>query len=143
MRAIMLGFCGAVIAALSVVAVYAQSADEAAVIKADEARCQAISDNDMTALGALLTDDNIHIHTGGRIENKKEYLTALPGRPRKSWRDPAPQVQVYGDVALMYGPQFNQSEGGEASKIMVSQVWVRQNGVWKEALFHAGPHPES
>ena len=88
MRKIILGVCFLVIAFLpGVGALYAQN-PSAELKKLDEQRMKGISDADMTAVGALIADDYVHVHANGQVMNKSEYLAFLEKNPRKSSRAP-------------------------------------------------------
>ena len=79
--------------------------------KLDEQRLKAISDADMTAVGTLLADDYVHVHSSGLVQNKAEYLANLAKSPRKAYRAPnaSVSIRVYGEIAVMVGPQFNRT----------------------------------
>ena len=145
MRKIILGVCFLLVTAVSGAGVlYAQSPN-AELMKLDAQRMKAISDADMTAVGALLADDYIHVHAVGTIMNKSEYIANLEKSPRKSYRAPDAKVsiRVYGDIAIMVGPQFNQMpNGGDPVEYAVTVIWHKIGGSWKQVGAAYSPIPK-
>ena len=159
MRRFALGMCLLVMATLfGVDAAYAQPAGQvtskslpesgdptvvAELRKLDEQRLKAISDADMTAVAALLADDYIHSHAVGTIQNKTDYVANLGRNPRKSYRAPDAKVatRVYGDIAVMVGPQFNKRGEGQPSHYAVTLVWRKIGGSWKQVSAAYSPIP--
>jgi ketosteroid isomerase-like protein len=134
MRKIFLGICFLAIAALpGAAALYAQNLS-AELKKLDEQRMKSISDADIAAVGELIADDYVHVHANGQVMNKSEYLEFLEKNPRKSWRAPDANVitHVYGDIALMVGPQINKTEKGEPTAFTLTLVWRKIGGSWKQ-----------
>lgn len=102
--------------------------------KADEQRMQAISDGNIAAVGALLADDYVHVHNTGEMNNKSEYLAFLQTHPRKSSRAPDAKVitHVYGDLAVMVGPQINNADTDHPTAFTLTLVWRKIGGSWKQ-----------
>jgi ketosteroid isomerase-like protein len=146
MRKIIFSVCILAIAALSGArAVYAQS-PAAELKKADEQRMKAISDGDLAAVGALLADDYVHVHNTGEVNNKSQYLEFLRTHPRKSSRAPDADVitHVYGDVAVMVGPQINNADSASPTAFTLTIVWRKIGGTWKQvsAQYTSLPAPK-
>ena len=115
----------------------------AEIRRLEEARCQFLNDHDHAALGDLVGDDLVHIHTTGMVDDKGSYLAGV--RDRLEFRDVRRQdliVRTYGDVAVATG-RLHQTVRVRATqqelnmKIMTTQVWVRRDGAWRQASFHA------
>jgi ketosteroid isomerase-like protein len=146
MRKIILGFCILAIAALPGAAVLRAQNPIAELKKLDEQRMKSISEADMTAVGALIADDYVHVHANGQVMNKSGYLAFLEKNPRKSWRAPDANVitHVYGDIALMVGPQINKAEMGEQTAFTLTLIWRKVDGSWKQvgAAYTPVPTPK-
>jgi hypothetical protein len=120
--------------------------DEATIAeirRLEDARCQLLNEQDHAALGDLIGDDLVHIHTTGMVEDKAAYLAGV--RDRLEFRDVRRQdltVRAYGDVAVATG-RLHQIVRVRATqrelnmKIITTQVWVRRDGAWRQTSFHA------
>jgi ketosteroid isomerase-like protein len=111
------------------------AADE--VLELERARCAAISEQDWDALSALLSDDLTHTHITGVTQDKAAYLAHVQKNPRRVERRDL-KVRIYGDVAVVTGPQVNllESDGGTTEVAIESlQVWTRRDGTWRVVAF--------
>jgi hypothetical protein len=105
----------------------------AELTRLEQERCRALSQQDWSALEALLSEDYTHTHTTGRVEDKPTYMQGMKERPRETFRGDL-RVRVYGDTAVMQGLQTNKTQRGGETSLMESQViqvWVRQGNAWK------------
>lgn len=105
------------------------------VIAAELERCRAVSEQDWAALEALLDDSLTHTHMNGRLDTKADLLVSLRARPRTLSRGPL-QVRIYGETAVMTGPQYLDLGAG-AVRNQVTETWVRRAGRWLLVAFHA------
>ena len=105
------------------------------LLELDRDRCRAVSEGDHGRLAELLAEDLVHVHATGHHQNKRDFIETIKKSPRTSKRGEV-KVRVYGDVAVMTGPQFNEMRDGERTELMVTQVWVRRDGGWQQASFH-------
>jgi len=120
------------------------STDEEAVLELEARRVRAMNDADPEALLALLHDDHIHVLANGIVTDKKGAAESLRKVPRKV-ETRVPQVRVYGDVALLTGPQVNHEQiNGQPMTIdlFVTRVARRTNGVWKFVSMQATRLPD-
>ena len=146
MRKSILGVC--VLAIMVFTGVRALSAPDAVseLKKADEQRMKAISDGDLAAVGALLADDYVHVHNTGEVNNKAQYLDFLKTHPRKSSRAADADVitHVYGNIAVMTGPQINNAETDHPTAFTLTIVWSKIDGAWKQvaAQYTSLPAPK-
>jgi hypothetical protein len=116
----------------------AEDSAAAVLLKLEQERCKAISEQNFSRLSDLLAEDLVHVHTSGAAQDKATYLNGLKGRPRTTYRGKDLKVRVYGNVAVMTGAQFNQSPGNNpAQEMFVTQVWVRAADTWKQSSFQA------
>ena len=66
---------------------FVRAADDVTELKKlEQERCQAISKPDLTALGNLLADDYLHVHTSAATMDKTTYLKSLGNSPRQTYR---------------------------------------------------------
>ena len=118
----------------------ANGAEDAAaheVLELERARCAAISKQDWDALSALLSDDLTHTHITGVTQDKAAYLAHVQKNPRRVERRDL-KVRIYGDVAVVTGPQINvlETDGGTTEVAIESlQVWARHDGTWRMVAF--------
>jgi hypothetical protein len=105
------------------------------VLAAEHERCRALCDQDWEPLEDLLADELTHTHANGMTEDKATYMQAIRGRPRKVKRGDI-KVRVYGDVAVLTGPLFNEF-GDRTIDMYALQVWRRTQGKWQQVAFQA------
>lgn len=108
---------------------------EAELLELESRRCAAISAGDTGGLRALLTEDYVHVHMTGKVDNREGHLQAIASRPRRTERGPL-LVRRYGDLAVLTGELTNIMTGpsGESSETRAycQQVAVRQaDGAWR------------
>ena len=113
-----------------------------AVLVAHDARIAATIKGDVTALGAMMTDDLTYTHSSGVTETKAEFLDGLKtGRYRYRAIDaPGRRVRVHGDSALVSGPCHIVIEpGGKRTELDLyfSELYVKQGGAWRMALWQS------
>lgn len=111
---------------------------ERSVFDADDARCQALMDNDLEALAQLMADDIIYTHSSATVENKDQYLESLrSGRLRyRSVQRKNEQLRVFGQVAVMHGRAIMQVDiNGQTKDLnnLFQSVWVERDGRWELA----------
>lgn len=100
-----------------------------AILALERRRCAAIGATDAAALREILTDDYLHVHANGRIDDLATYISAVVQRPRRCERGPI-TVRQYGAAAVLVGEQINTFETHK-SVVVVQQVAVRQAGMWR------------
>ncbi len=97
-------------------------------------RCAAITGGDVDTLKAMLTDDYVHVHMTGHVDDRAGHLKAVSSRPRRTERGDL-LVRVYGDLAVITGELTNHMTGADgqtnASKAYCHQVAARLGGDWK------------
>jgi len=115
----------------------------AQIRKLEESRSRALVENDLPALAALLSDDLVHIHTTGLVENKAEYLAGVEKRLQfLSVERGEMKIRVYGTVAVATG-RLDQAVRIRATgqerrlEALTTQVWRKSDGRWLICSFHA------
>lgn len=115
-------------------------ADDVAAVRALETlRCELISQGDIQGLSELLTDDYLHVHATGRVDDKAAALASFERLPRRCRRGEM-DIRMMGDVALVIGPQINITDRGrgapEEAVLIVTTVLQRSDIGWRLAFFH-------
>jgi hypothetical protein len=112
----------------------AQSGDEAAVKAAVEAFRTAMLGNDRAQLEALTADQPSYGHSGGKVQNKTEFIE---GAMNSRWKSISVSDETTSIVGANAISRFiftgeNESDGKiNAVKIGVLMVWLKQDGHWK------------
>ncbi len=109
----------------------------------EQRRISALIRQDFDALASILTDDLVHVHANGLIENKQSYLSSIRNKFRfLSVERPDLQYRSLGYTIVSVGP-LNQSvvvRDTDTEILMVAvatQLWVRSEGSWRLASFQA------
>lgn len=133
--------CGRVfLAAASWVAGAANAAESAAVtavVRADQARLAALMAGDGVALGRLLSEQLVFVHSDGRSESKADYVknlmagdTAYTDAQTSGVKtlEPAPNV-----VVVIGAQQMKKRLGATWSEIKLRYmaVWRNEDGTWR------------
>jgi ketosteroid isomerase-like protein len=112
----------------------------AAVVDLETRRCAALAIRDPSALSALFTEDYVHCHANGAIQNKAEMLAYTAEHPR-TVEPRNPNIRIFGDTAVITGEMINrvEKEGAEPtlSRLFVTQVASLIDGKWKFVSFQS------
>lgn len=116
--------------------VYAQSNDEAAVAQAIESLRKAMFARDVKQFEALISENVSYGHSAGRIENKKEFITAALANKSvmKSLAFTDETIKVTGDKAIVRNTYNGVSEldgKTNTTKIGVLLVWTKEGDTWR------------
>lgn len=115
------------------------AADLAAICALESRRCDLISQGDIRGLAELMTDDYVHVHATGRVDDKTAALKSFESMPRRCSRGEL-VVRLMGDVAVVVGPQVNIMPRGDdvpqESTLTVTTVLRREDDGWRMASFH-------
>ena len=114
----------------------AESADEAAVAQAVEALRKAIFGQEKAQLEALCAEQLSYGHSGGRVENKAQFINGVMTRKAilKSLALSDHTIAIVGTDAIARHTWASESETDgkpTSTKIGVLQVWQKQGGNWK------------
>lgn len=115
---------------------FAQSADEAAVGRAMDALSKAIITVDKAQLENLAWPELSYGHSGGRIENRAQYVDALVSKKSILTKIDLSKVStsVVGDLALVRGHMslMVESTGKPVpTELEFLMVWQKRGGDWK------------
>lgn len=114
----------------------------------EERRCRAMETDDHAALEALFSDDLMYTHSNAKFDTKATYLGTLRSGAVKYKRVGRSDIemQVHGDAVFVTGKSnVVVRVAGEDKNIQLrySNVWLKQNGQWRFALWHATPLPRN
>jgi uncharacterized protein DUF4440 len=132
-----LAFAGAAAVSVAVmgrIAPAAAEGEEGAVKQAVEAFRKAQLASDRAALEKLVADQLSYGHSGGRVENKTQFLD---GAAKSRWKAIGVSEETDSVVGSNAVTRFlftgeNESDGKvNAVKIGVLMVWLKQEGNWK------------
>ena len=122
---------------------------EQVLITRERERRDALVGDDMERFAQLLADDIVHVHTTGIVHSKPEVLRHAGEFLRflDIQRGPLEIRRLCADAAVMTGPMTNTvKRRGHDERVtvqaFVTQVWVRRDGHWQIASFHAVRLPE-
>ncbi|EQB08059.1 hypothetical protein L288_09020 [Sphingobium quisquiliarum P25] len=107
-------------------------------------RREALTTDDMAAFEELIADDIVHVHTTGIVHDKAQLLQHAGGFLQfiDIRRGPLKVRRIGPGAAIMTGEMTNiVRRRGHEERIevgsFVTQVWVKRNGKWQIASFHA------
>jgi hypothetical protein len=119
---------------LRVLPAIAASKDEAAVADAVEAFRKAMVANDHKALTTLTADGLSYGHSGGKIQNKAEFIDGAMKSTWKSITQSNQTIEIAGTNAIVRFTFTGQNESqGKINdvKLGILMVWVRQSSDWQ------------
>jgi hypothetical protein len=104
-------------------------------------RCHAIGTGNVLVLADLLTDDYVHVHGTGQVDDKAAFIKNIVDRPRIVSRGDL-AIERYETVALIRGEQFNSivTEAGPAQSpatLYTVQGLRLENTIWRYCYFQA------
>lgn len=116
-----------------------------AILDRDAEKIRAMVQADVKALGEILRDDLIYIHSSGPVDTKERVIDEIASGllQYKAIETSEVAVRVYGnsgDMGVLTGRAILKvSTKGKALEIPVrlTEVWVRSHGVWQLASWQA------
>lgn len=124
------------------------TAAEQGLAAAQRARFDATIAGDTAALERLMRDDLLYFHSTGRIDTKRSFIDGLAGRglPYRAFQVDGLTVRVLGDSGITSAVirlRLRNAEGVEDTHpSRCTQVWVKGEDGWQEALWQATRLPE-
>ena len=120
----------------------------AATNDAETKRIEALVKGDMAALEAMFTKDMVYTHSNGKVDTKETLLESLKTGATKYLAVVLSEKkhQVYGNTVIVTGIAEVKVKSGEnevAFKARFTEVWTRQKGEWKFALWQTTRLPET
>jgi hypothetical protein len=115
----------------------------ATIEELEKERCRALTAGDYQSLGQLLSDDLVHMHATGLIDDKASYLKSIATALKfmKIERSSS-KVRVYTDVAVMTGIleqtiRVLATDNVVEMRTAATQIWARLTTGWKQVSFQA------
>jgi ketosteroid isomerase-like protein len=115
------------------------------VLAAETERCAAIRAQDFDKLGKLLHPSLVHVHTRGNQDTRDSYLKYLAEVVEMlDVKRGALSVAIYGECAVVTGRLYNTARARGTERVVnveaqAMQVWVREEGIWRQVAFQATP----
>ena len=136
----------AFVIAWSLPAVAAGQSAESEIQRLDAARITALLAGEVGTLDRLYADQLVYIHANGRVDTKAGYLAMLRSGDLTYVTlkyDPAPQVRVTGDTAVVTGRSQIEvkSKSGQITKrlLTTTTVFARTPAGWKVVSYQGTP----
>lgn len=103
------------------------------VLAADEARYQALYEQDANALRGMLVDDYVHTHANGKVDDKAEFLASIQAAKYRfvNAARTEQQVRIAGPVVVLNGKTKTTLDVGGETKVMNNAfvtVWTQTSG---------------
>jgi len=116
--------------------VFAQSADEKAVIAAEKQRFAAQVGKDYATLETVLADDLVYTHSNGNQDDKQSYIQSIKdGKSRYDAIDVQDmKVRLYGNTAVVNGVcLIKATSNGETinTRLRYTDVYVKKGRQWQ------------
>ena len=111
----------------------------------------AFREGDLQALDSLTTDDYLHTNGNNRAFDKESWFNYLEGRSKQlslgtleitEYELIESEIKLHGSSAIVTGLVITAGRrDGETftRQFRISNVWVKQDGIWKRAAFHDTP----
>jgi ketosteroid isomerase-like protein len=125
------------------------AADDAATKAEIEAAIKALNDayagGDETTIASMVTPDHMGVSSYSGAQTFKEQFTTL-GEFQARYFDYSPMsfASLGPDAVLVtYENSYEGTFAGKPlpSRIFVSQIWLRQDGMWRQQLYQETPLP--
>jgi ketosteroid isomerase-like protein len=110
-----------------------ERADERdALLDLERRRCAAIETGDVAVLQQMLTDDYVHVHMSGKVDDRDGHLRAVGRSPRKPVLGET-IVRIYGDLAVLTGHLQNHLAGPDkvVNKTYCHRIAAKRDGQWR------------
>lgn len=112
------------------------------IIALEKRRCAALTSGDIDAVRELMSDDLVHVHGNGVIDDKAGYLKGVETKYvfHRIERGDL-NIRVYGDVVVVIGPLDQTVSVRDIDKLnqikaIATQTWVRSGAGWKQSTCH-------
>lgn len=113
----------------------------------EDLRINSLLRNDIPSLDYILSDDLTYVHSTGKVEHKREFLSLLAsGRLRyKDFQCSDVKVRVYGNAAVVTGKADIHVEfEGKAHHVLLryTAVYAHTKGSWQIVAWQSTKIPE-
>jgi hypothetical protein len=118
------------------IAAETRTAVNSEVLQTQARRFKAMTDNDISTLESILSDDLVYTHTTGKVETKAEFLSALKSHA-VAYRSIEPieaTVRIYDNTAVITGAAAMKVSSGPRSfgfALRFLEVYEKSDGSWR------------
>lgn len=120
-----------------------------AVLRTDEARVRAMLAADTGALGDMMTEDCLYVHSNGSVQTKAEFLAALDTAAMRYLRiqyEAVPLVRLFGaETAVLTAVSRIEVRRADGSviqpRLQVTALYVARGGAWQLASYQSTAAP--
>jgi ketosteroid isomerase-like protein len=114
---------------------------------AENAWIAAIKAKDAAALGRVLADDLIYVHSGGVVDSKAQYIAKVTSGKQVYKGVDQFKVKIRGEGSVATAQYWARMRGINATgdfddKLVVAHIWVKTGGVWRMAYHQTTKVPE-
>ena len=118
------------------------------LIKQIEAFNTAFRDGEVEKLESMITTNYLHTNSHSKPIRKDDWMAYLERRKKAlvegrlivdEYEMTETEIEMYGDMAIVSGKiSFKTIQASEQkeNEIRVTNIWVKENGIWKRAGFH-------
>jgi 2-polyprenyl-6-methoxyphenol hydroxylase-like FAD-dependent oxidoreductase/ketosteroid isomerase-like protein len=116
---------------------------ESVIRQLEEMRIRALVSKDWPTLKSLLSDDLVHIHANGAVEDKASYMATMTTQFEiLKVERPSLDIRMLGATAIVTGPlkqliRIVQTGDTVEMHAVATQIWVKQRGGWAQRGFQA------
>jgi ketosteroid isomerase-like protein len=120
---------------------------QAEVQAAENAWISAIKAKDAAALGRVLADDLIYVHSGGVVDSKAQYIAKVTSGKQVYKGVDQFKLKIRGEGSVATAQYWARMRGINAAgdfddKLVVAHIWVKTGGVWRMAYHQTTKVPE-
>lgn len=114
---------------------------------AENAWIAAIKAKDAAALGRVLADDLIYVHSGGVVDSKAQYIAKVTSGKQVYKGVDQFKIKIRGEGSVATAQYWARMRGINATgdfddKLVVAHIWVKTGGVWRMAYHQTTKVPE-
>ena len=108
----------------------------------------AFKNGDVKVLESMITDNYLHTNSNSKAIRKKDWVAYLHKRKKElasgelevnNYKMEETEIELFDDVAIVTGKISFSSKRAEEQKenvIRITNIWVKEEGLWKRAGFH-------
>jgi ketosteroid isomerase-like protein len=114
--------------------------DRDLILQAEDKRKAALAAVDITVLDGLFSDDLVHVHSNGIVQDKAALLSYIQESVASVVIERGPlNVRLFGDVAIVIGPMTNHTRRRDGTEVVLkgtaTQVLKREAANWRFVSF--------
>ena len=136
---------GVVVAAVAVCGAFVQAKESGAqdaALAAQKKFVEAYRTCNVPEMNKIVTEDMQFIHVGGMTQDRTTFVNGVGQCSLADLNVEVTKVRMYGDAAVIMGKFNYKTKQGPAGMLIISEVFVKQNGAWRFAS-HQSTAPAS